>query len=81
MFEKGVNTTQQTVDDAVWCRFALPLFAGHRLSRLYKEKHTKEFLVFWPLLDTCADSGLISRTLQFLLDSLIEVKWFPFPSY
>jgi hypothetical protein len=31
MFGKGMNITQQTVDDAVWYWFALPLFAGHLL--------------------------------------------------
>ena len=26
---KGINITQQTVDDTVWYWFTLPLFAGH----------------------------------------------------
>ena len=34
MFEKGINLTQQTVDDAVWYWYALPFYAGHHWALL-----------------------------------------------
>jgi hypothetical protein len=44
MFGKDINITQQTVDNALWHWFTLTLFADHRLSRLCREKCTKELL-------------------------------------
>lgn len=47
MFEKGINITQQTVENTVWYWFALPLFADHCFSWLHREKCTKELLVLF----------------------------------
>jgi hypothetical protein len=34
IFGKGINTAQQTVDNAVWHWYALPFFAGHHWALL-----------------------------------------------
>ena len=45
--------------DAVWCRIPFPLFSGHPLTWLHREKCTKELLVvFWQLLATLSDLAL-----------------------
>jgi hypothetical protein len=58
MFGKSISIAQQTVGNAVWYWFTLPLFADHSLFLLHIEKCTKELLVvFLQLLAASADSG------------------------
>ncbi len=58
MFEKDINITQQTVGNAVWYWFALPLFAGHCHDLVERMKPTKELvMVFWRLLAAYVNLG------------------------
>ena len=66
MFGKGVSITQQTVGRTVWYWFALQFFAGHHLSWLLREKHTKELLmVFWWLLAVSVNLGQLAEPCHF----------------
>jgi hypothetical protein len=56
MFRRGINTIQQTVNDAVWYWFTLALFAGHH----------------WALLKlVLTDDTVALVRLAFLADSLL----------
>ena len=72
MFGKGINITQQTVDGAGWYWFALPLSDDHHLSRLLREKCTKELLVVFKwLLAISVDLGHLAEPHDFFWIKLL----------
>jgi hypothetical protein len=72
MFGKSISVTQQRVDDTVWYWFTLPLFAGHYLWWLCREKCTKELpAMFWQLLATSTDLGPLTELCGFFWIKLL----------
>jgi hypothetical protein len=60
------NSLLVFAEDAACCWFTVPLFAGHHLSWVHREKYTKELLVvFWQLLATSMGSGQLAEPHSF----------------